>query len=131
LDNTFPRTAVSFDNDSGANYVGIGVGTGSDGTADSVAWVGVTTTLQWDVNGGSSVVGANMRVAGAYAANDAQAAINGSLGTADTSLTLGTLTHMRVGSRFTADRGSMAGHIRKIAYFPKRLSNALLQTLTT
>jgi hypothetical protein len=128
---SFPRTAVSFDNDSGQNYVGLGVGTGTDGTADSVCWVGVITNLEWDISGGSSVIGTNMRAAGGYAANDAQAAINGTLGTADTTVTLGTQTHMRVGSRFTADRGTLAGHIRKIAYWPRRLTNTLLEEITT
>jgi hypothetical protein len=58
--------------------------------------------------------------------NDVMVAVGGSLGTADTSATLPTVTHL-------AMRGAQvsAAHIRRIAYYPRRLSNSLLQQLTT
>jgi len=122
---TVPRTALNFDDNSLTNQNVIG----QNATNDSVYFNGFATSTQWTIAGGSSIVGANMRVAGAYAANDAQAAINGTLGTADASLAIPTVTHLRVGRR--ASNGHLSGHIRKISYWPRRLSNTLLQQLTT
>ena len=62
--------------------------------------------------------------------DDFQAARGGVLGTADTSGTLPTLTHLRLGAAGSFSN-LINGHIRKVAYYPKRLSNALLQQLTT
>jgi hypothetical protein len=63
-------------------------------------------------------------------ADDFQAARGGVLGTADTSGTLPTLTHLRLGTAGSSSN-MLNGHIRKIAYWPRRLSNGLLQQLTT
>jgi hypothetical protein len=71
-----------------------------------------------------------LRFALTGATNDFQAARGGTLGTADTSGDMPTLTHLQVGvSGGSSNR--MTGHIRKIAYWPRRLSNTLLQQLTT
>jgi hypothetical protein len=70
------------------------------------------------------------KMAGAIKENDFQAALNGALGTADTSGTMPTLTRLRLGRRLAAT-GVYNGHIRKVAYYPRRLSNSLLQQLTT
>lgn len=78
------------------------------------------------------VVSANtvFKVARAYKANDLRAATNGTLSTADTSATLPTgLDRLGVGIR--GDTGfRINGHIRRIRYWPNRLSDALLQELT-
>jgi hypothetical protein len=70
------------------------------------------------------------KMAGAIKENDFQAALNGTLGTADTSGTMPTLTRLRLGRRL-ATTGVYSGTIAKIAYWPKRLSDTLLQQLTT
>ena len=72
----------------------------------------------------------------AYRADDIAAVSNGGAAGTDTSATLPTLTHLRIGglslvSPATGNGFHLNGHIRKIAYYPKRLSNALLQQLTT
>jgi hypothetical protein len=41
------------------------------------------------------------------------------------------VTHLVAGALSTGLTQPLNGHIRKIAYWPRRLSNALLQTLTT
>jgi hypothetical protein len=81
--------------------------------------------------GSAKSAGEIIRHIGSFKENDFQAARNGTLGTADTSGTLPlSLTHMRIGTR-TSSSDRMMGHIRKVAYWPKRLTNTLLQQLTT
>ena len=75
----------------------------------------------------ANVVG---KVAGAYQANDFQQASNGTLGTADTSGTLPTVTTAYIG-RTGAGTVFWGGWIQRISYYPRRLPNADLQTLTT
>jgi hypothetical protein len=66
----------------------------------------------------------------AFASDNFAMATNGGTVAVDTSGSLPSATSLRIGQR--ADGGQAAnGHIRKIAYWPKRLSNALLQQLTT
>lgn len=73
--------------------------------------------------------GADFRHAGAYAADDYATCLNGGTVGTDTSGALPTgLTTLRfsgvVGSSY------FNGHIRRIAYYPRRLSNAQLQAIT-
>jgi hypothetical protein len=71
---------------------------------------------------------------GAYAANSFQAAQNGTLGAEDTAGALPAVSQMTIGSgKYGTDSlfKTLNGHIRKIAYWPRRLSNTLLQQLTT
>ncbi len=82
-------------------------------------------------NGAANTV---YRMAGAYAANDFIGAQNGALTLADTSGTVPTVNRLSIGMGSTTAVASYNGaqsHIRRIAYWPKRLSNALLQSLTT
>jgi hypothetical protein len=82
--------------------------------------------------GGGSLLTTTQRVAGAYKPNDFAASFNG--GSAVTESSGGVpsgITHLHIGLRPNAGTGALSGHIRRIAYFPKRLSNALLQSLTT
>jgi hypothetical protein len=76
------------------------------------------------------------RLIAAYATNDIVAVLNGGAATTDTSATLPTLTHFRIGALAsvapaTGQAFFINGHIRRIAYWPRRLSNSLLQQLTT
>jgi hypothetical protein len=75
--------------------------------------------------------GAVYRQAFAFMTNNAVGAANGSIGAETTPYTpAANLTSLRIGS--TADGSNVFNsHIRKIAYYPKRLSNTLLQQLTT
>lgn len=72
------------------------------------------------------------KVASAIALNNARAAQNGSLlGSDDTSVGApSNKTHMVIGGSPSGAAGA-ALHFRKIAYYPRRLSNALLEQLTT
>ena len=67
---------------------------------------------------------------GSYATNDARAAFNGTLGTADTTVTVpSNLTTLNIGSQ-SLGASSHNGHIAAIRYFKKRLTDAKLQSLT-
>jgi hypothetical protein len=69
------------------------------------------------------------KVCAAFAVDNFGVSLNGGAATTDSSGTLPTgVSHMRIGSN-----GGFFNtcHIRKLAYWPKRLTNTLLQQLTT
>jgi hypothetical protein len=71
------------------------------------------------------------KIASGIASNNGMTAVNGSLRTAGTSITLRTTqnTHLQLGN----NRGSSSflnGHLRKVAYWPTRLSDLQLKELT-
>jgi hypothetical protein len=88
--------------------------------------VGGVTQSSVSVSG----VAANVsgKSADAFKLNDFNTAVNGVLGTADTSGTVPTVTQLDIGSR--ASSLFLNGIIRKIAFYPTRLSNAQLVALT-
>jgi hypothetical protein len=70
------------------------------------------------------------KAAFAYAANNFAAAVSGGAVATDTSGTLSTdLTILRIGG-FASNPNFLNGYIRSIRYYPARLNNAQLQTLT-
>jgi hypothetical protein len=72
------------------------------------------------------------RNAGGYALDNFNAAQNGTLGSQDNSGTpASSLTHVGIGCLPGSGNFPLNGHIRKIAYWPRRLSNTLLEQLTT
>jgi len=115
----------------------------SDGGDDNmVRLIGTATTNPFSVrSGGGSdqanigpsavVAGTIYRHAGAYRQDDFAASRNGgAVGTDLSGAAPSGLTVLRIGaSGSTSNR--FTGHIRKIAYYPRRLSNTLLQQLTT
>jgi hypothetical protein len=114
-----------------------------DATEDNrlTLYTASTRTMRWFVNTAgvteynseSSAIedGAVGKIAGAYKSNDVISATNGVLASGDTSITLpSSLTHFFIG-RTATTFPPLNGHIRKIAYWPRRLSNALLESLTT
>ena len=69
------------------------------------------------------------KVAGAYKVNDFASSVNGSAALTDTTGSLPTVNQMSVGSLLSGN--FLNGHIRRIGFFPRRLSNAELQALTS
>jgi hypothetical protein len=79
---------------------------------------------------GFNTNGASYKRAIAYATNSFNQAINGALPDAeDTSGITPVVNVLRIGSE-NASVNQLCGHIRKLAYYPKRLANAELQALT-
>ncbi len=74
--------------------------------------------------------GAIFKFACAYKANDFASSLNGAAAVADVSGTVPTgLVQLEIG-RFGVSGTHLNGHIRRLTYYPARLSNALLQSLT-
>jgi hypothetical protein len=67
-----------------------------------------------------------------YRANDHAASVNGAAVATNTAVGVPSgLTTLGIGAEAGGTYAQPCAHIRRIAYFPKRLSNALLQSLTT
>lgn len=64
----------------------------------------------------------------AYKLNDAAISINGAAVSADTSCTVPTVDRLSIGNRNGS--GVFSGHIARIAFYPKRLTNVELQALS-
>jgi hypothetical protein len=69
------------------------------------------------------------KVAGAYKTDDVNGARNGTVGTTDVSAAIPTVDRAAIGASGATSQ-FLNGHIRRIAYFPRRLSNAELQGIT-
>jgi len=88
------------------------------------------SVLQWDeFNVGNSSVWP-MRVIASFRAADFAASAQGQAVKTQASGTVPTVDRIVIGGR-GASNAPLTGHIRKIAYWPRRLSNTLLEQLTT
>ena len=85
---------------------------------------------QVSIDAGSHDANTSRKIATAYKVNDFAASINGGAAVADTSGTLPTVDRLNIGS-FTSGNLQLNGHIARITYYPTRLSNAQLVTLST
>lgn len=92
----------------------------------------VITSGSGQANIKQTILAANTfgKIAGCYKANDFAMSFNGASVSTDTLGIIPTVTQMQIGG-FTATSGSINGTIKRIAYYPKRLSNTELQGLTS
>jgi hypothetical protein len=104
-------------------------------TNNRAYWAGTNnTTPEWEIGSTLSkyniTVGTPFRFAGCYATNNIAASMNGQTVDTDTVANVieGVAT-LRIGQANNASYFN--GYIRKIAYWPKRLTNTLLEQLTT
>ena len=74
--------------------------------------------------------GATMRLAGVYKVNDFALSIDGGAAGTDTAGTVPVVNQMLIGLRTTGDGAVWNSAIRKLAYYPLRLTNAQLQAIT-
>ena len=77
-----------------------------------------------------SVANTAYKSAGVYKLNDFADSLNGAAAVTDTAALVPTVTQMRIGM-LDAGVFSLNGNIRSITYYPTRLTNAQLQTLST
>lgn len=120
----FPRS-VTLSDGTTANFIELNLSGGTEVFAITTGSVVQASAL---VSGQGTSVG---RIAGAYAANDAAVSVNGGTVVTDTSVTLPTtVSQLRLGNRPDGARALM-GYVRKVKYWRQRLSNAVIQSLTT
>lgn len=89
-----------------------------------VANVGVSG--QYITHSGSAAV----RMATAYKVNDANSAANGVVDVADAPPSLPTVTGLSIGSTAVGGTPNLNGHLQRITYYNKRLSDATLKALS-
>jgi hypothetical protein len=81
--------------------------------------------------GTNYISGSTVVYVGAYKLNDTNAALSGSIGVTDTSVTLpSNITQLNIGSRGPAGSEVMTGHVAKLTFYPKRLSNNDIRLLS-
>jgi hypothetical protein len=71
------------------------------------------------------------KISMAYAVNNGNVAANGTLGTLDTAMTIPVVTQLQIGSQTGSVTQTLNGTIKKIAYYPLRVTDAQLQALTS
>lgn len=86
---------------------------------------------QCDITTSAPVANTIYKYAGAYKVNDFAASKNGGTVGTDTSGTIPTVDRLIIGRSGASDAGTeLNGWMRRIAYYPRRLTNAELQSLT-
>ena len=90
----------------------------------------VTTsgTAQASIDAGTVAVNTVYKFAGTYSANDFAACISGGTVGTDTSGTIPTVDRLRIGAGQAGN--TLCGHIALLNYYPARLTDATLQSLT-
>jgi hypothetical protein len=111
----------------------------SDGTANNriQADAGISARVARVVTGGITqanntiayTFGTQQQFALSYVLNSINFANAGTLGTEDTSATIPTVDQLRLGANPTG-AGALNSTIKRLAFFPQRLSNSTLQTIT-
>jgi hypothetical protein len=91
-----------------------------------IAGVAEVATLDF-----ATFVAGTAKSAFAYAAGNYAATRNGASVLTSSHGAVPSVSALRIGAATIVGDDQLNGHIRKIAYYPKRLSNALLQSLTT
>jgi hypothetical protein len=89
----------------------------------------VATTTQANISVGTHTPNTIFKSAFGVKLNSVQAAVNGVLGTEDTTAVLPTVNRLNIGSNATSG-GQLNGYVRSLTYYPTRLTNAELQALT-
>ena len=124
---TVAANTIRFFDGTGSNAISLRtvIGTGSASADEVIVASGVT---YMDTTGITATTNTTYKRAIAYSTNNARAAINGAYtDPADTTVTIPVVTSLSFGFA-----GSFYGmYLRRISYYPRKLSDAELQTLTT
>jgi len=123
----FPRVVEIGDNTANERILNFYSGS----TQNPAVEVRDNNVLQYgsNVNIGS-LNGANVKIVGAYKANDFASSINGSATSTDNSGTIPTVNRIGFGQVNTLDNGYLNGHIAKFYYWNTRKPNEFLQRVT-
>jgi hypothetical protein len=95
-------------------------------------YVATSGAAQVDIGVGSISNNVVYKTAVAYKANDFAITVNGVSPTTDTSATIPTVNKLVLGAYNSDSLANLLnGHLRRIAYYPRRLTNAELQSITS
>jgi len=123
------QTLVTIDNKTASNRMWIY----ARGGGDITQWIGSSggATQFTPALGANATAGVERTVGGAYALNDMIGVYEGTLTAPDTNALLPVgVDRMGIGYRDDTSSAFMNGTIKKLFYYPKRLTNTQLQTLT-
>lgn len=107
----------------------------SDGTTNNQNWISensaaIYRNADYQYYASGFNLGNNGKIAMTYAPDDAQNAVNGTYGSVDGTVNLANnLTTALIGANASLDVGSLT--IKKLAFYPQRLSQTNLQALTS
>ena len=134
--------ATSIPSESGVAGVLKGIVTVSDGTESNtirLAYRGAGTFAYQSVVSSSTIVndtpspawttGTTYKMCGAYILNSYASAVNGNTNTLDTSATVPTVDRCTLGA-LGSNIQPLNGHLRYLAYYPQRLTNAEVQAFS-
>jgi hypothetical protein len=124
--NSFPRL-VSISDGTNTNTIELfqrSLASVSD-TASAIIANNVTQAI---FDTGQNDTGSPLAVA--YATDDVAMAVSGVITNEDLSATISVTSVMQIGARGNGAVGKTSGHIRRLAYFDRRLPNATLQAIT-
>lgn len=128
---TYDRYLSINSNDANLNSMDFSTQTASGGGAQNQILGTIRTNNVTEasliVSGGGPQFGG--RAALAYATNDAAYTINGATVVTDNTVTLFTATQLKIMGQ-AVYQPQPSGHIRRLTYWPQRLSNAVLQSIT-
>lgn len=94
------------------------------GVVSGVSWTNITTA-------NSVAVNTTAKVSATYRASDQAICLNGGTVATGTNTSLPAVAALNIGTWRTGVGNSINGHIKRVAYYPRRLANSELQLLTT
>jgi hypothetical protein len=95
--------------------------------AGFIATSGVT---QMEITSSPVVANVPYKMAIAAQANNGNFSFNGNIGTNDTAITMPAVNRLSLGVNAAGNAEFLNGHIRRVTYYPTRLSDLQLQALT-
>lgn len=102
---------------------------GNTTSAASQIVINTNAASQMDTTNGTYVANNYAKVSGSYKLNDCALSANGTSPATDTGALIPVVSQAQIGARTSG--AYLNGTIKKIAYYPKRLTNAELRSLTT
>jgi hypothetical protein len=89
-----------------------------------------SSVVEAQIDAGTILANTPNKIAAAYAANNFALSVNGGAVVTDTSGAIPTVDRLVLGGLEGNTANRLNGHLRQVAYYPRRLTNAELQALT-
>lgn len=125
LDAAYNNPIVYANDGTSSNYLAI------FGATANYGWAQTSKGTSAGISGGNTSIGVNYSLAFAYKANDFAVSVNGGSVQTDTSGIVPQVNQLAVGWRRDSSNKTANGTIKKIVYYPLRVSNADLVELTS